>query len=167
RRVSESRGRAWAARYCESRIATRSPLDARRTARSCGCLAKSSWNFCRRSRVSATGGSGGWLRLSPIDSNRRAIFWLGPPPRAGCRRRLMKSTIELIRESPFFETLAPEDIDALAAHARMRSVAAGEVILRENDPAEALYMIVAGEGGLVLVRAPRRTPTLPTADAHS
>jgi CRP-like cAMP-binding protein/1-acyl-sn-glycerol-3-phosphate acyltransferase len=57
----------------------------------------------------------------------------------------MKSTTELIRESPFFETFAPADIDALAAHARMRSVAAGEVILRENEPAEALYMIVAGQ----------------------
>jgi CRP-like cAMP-binding protein/1-acyl-sn-glycerol-3-phosphate acyltransferase len=57
----------------------------------------------------------------------------------------MKSTTELIRKSPFFETFAPEDIDALAAHAGMRSVAAGEVILRENDPAEALYMIVAGQ----------------------
>jgi CRP-like cAMP-binding protein/1-acyl-sn-glycerol-3-phosphate acyltransferase len=57
----------------------------------------------------------------------------------------MKSATELIRESAFFETFTPEDIDALAAHARMRSVAAGEVILRENDPAEALYMIVAGQ----------------------
>ena len=57
----------------------------------------------------------------------------------------MKSTTELIRESPFFETFAPKDIDALAAHAGMRSVAAGEVIVRENDPAEALYMIVAGK----------------------
>jgi CRP-like cAMP-binding protein len=57
----------------------------------------------------------------------------------------MKSTTELIRESPFFETFAPEDIDALAAHARMQSIAAGEVILRENDSAEALYMIVAGQ----------------------
>jgi CRP-like cAMP-binding protein/1-acyl-sn-glycerol-3-phosphate acyltransferase len=57
----------------------------------------------------------------------------------------MKSTTELIWESPFFETFAPKDVDALAAHAGMRSVAAGEVILRENDPAEALYMIVAGK----------------------
>jgi CRP/FNR family cyclic AMP-dependent transcriptional regulator len=56
----------------------------------------------------------------------------------------MKSTIELLRESPFFETFAPDDIDALAGHALMRRVPAGEVILRENEPAEALYMIVAG-----------------------
>ena len=57
----------------------------------------------------------------------------------------MKSTTELIRESPFFETFAPKDIDALAAHAGMRCVTAGRVIVRENDPAEALYMIVAGQ----------------------
>jgi CRP-like cAMP-binding protein len=74
----------------------------------------------------------------------------------------MKSTIELIRESPFFETFAPEDIDALAAHARMRSVAAGELILRENDPAEALYMIVAGQ-----VRLSFETPEALTAPRTS
>jgi CRP-like cAMP-binding protein/1-acyl-sn-glycerol-3-phosphate acyltransferase len=57
----------------------------------------------------------------------------------------MKSTRELLQESPFFETFAPGDIDALAGHAVMRSVPAGDVILRENEPAEALYMIVAGK----------------------
>ena len=51
----------------------------------------------------------------------------------------MKSTRELLRESPFFETFAPDDIDALAAHATMRDVPAGEVILWENEPAEALF----------------------------
>lgn len=56
----------------------------------------------------------------------------------------MESTIELIRESPFFETFAQEDLEALAAHATMGGVAAGKVILREGEAAEALYMIVAG-----------------------
>ncbi|MGA7902299.1 MAG: cyclic nucleotide-binding domain-containing protein, partial [Terrimicrobiaceae bacterium] len=57
----------------------------------------------------------------------------------------MKSTRELLRESPFFETFAPDDIDALAAHAAIRNVSAGEAILRENEPAEALFMIVMGK----------------------
>jgi CRP-like cAMP-binding protein/1-acyl-sn-glycerol-3-phosphate acyltransferase len=57
----------------------------------------------------------------------------------------VKSTAELIRESPFFETFTSVDIDALAAHARMQAVAAGELILREDDPAEELYMIVTGQ----------------------
>ena len=57
----------------------------------------------------------------------------------------MKSTRELLRESPFFETFAPDDIDALAGHATMCNVSAGEVILRENEPAEAIFMIVAGK----------------------
>ena len=57
----------------------------------------------------------------------------------------MKSTRELLRESPFFETFAPDDIDALAGHAATRNVSAGEVILRENEPAEALFMIVTGK----------------------
>ena len=74
----------------------------------------------------------------------------------------MKSTTELIRESPFFETFAPEDIDELAAHAEMRSFAAGEVILRENDPSEALFMIVAGQ-----VRLSFETPEALTAPRTS
>jgi CRP-like cAMP-binding protein/1-acyl-sn-glycerol-3-phosphate acyltransferase len=74
----------------------------------------------------------------------------------------MKSTTELIRESPFFETFAPEDIDALAAHAGLRSIAAGDVILRENDPAEALYMIVAGQ-----VRLSFETPEALTGPRRS
>ena len=57
----------------------------------------------------------------------------------------MKSTREILRESPFFETFAPDDIDALAGDAVMRNVSAGEVILRENEPAEALFMIVTGK----------------------
>ena len=60
----------------------------------------------------------------------------------------MKSIADLLRESPFFEAFSPADIEALAAHAVMRSVAAGDVILRENEPAEALYMIVTGKVSL-------------------
>ena len=70
----------------------------------------------------------------------------------------MKSTRELLRESPFFETFAPDDIDALAAHAAMRDVSAGEVILRENEPAEALFMIVMGK-----VRLSFEPPRVPLA----
>jgi CRP-like cAMP-binding protein/1-acyl-sn-glycerol-3-phosphate acyltransferase len=57
----------------------------------------------------------------------------------------MKSTTELLRQSPFFEIFEPDDIDALAGHAVMRSARAGDIILRENEPAEALYMIVTGK----------------------
>jgi CRP-like cAMP-binding protein len=57
----------------------------------------------------------------------------------------MKSTAELLQESPFFETFAPRDIDALAGHAVMCSVPTEKVIVRENEPAEALYMMVAGK----------------------
>jgi CRP-like cAMP-binding protein/1-acyl-sn-glycerol-3-phosphate acyltransferase len=57
----------------------------------------------------------------------------------------MKSTAELLRASPFFETFGPSDIDALAMHAVMRSVPAEKIIVRENEPAETLYMIVAGK----------------------
>ena len=57
----------------------------------------------------------------------------------------MKSTAELLQESPFFETFAPRDIEALAGHGVMCSVPTEKVIVRENEPAETLYMIVAGK----------------------
>lgn len=57
----------------------------------------------------------------------------------------MKTTRELIADSPFFETFSNDDIDALAAHAETQNVAAGDVILREDDPADVLYMIVTGK----------------------
>jgi CRP/FNR family transcriptional regulator, cyclic AMP receptor protein len=57
----------------------------------------------------------------------------------------MKTIGELLQESPFFETFPPADIDELAGHAARRSVPAGEVIVRENEPAEALYMMISGK----------------------
>jgi CRP-like cAMP-binding protein/1-acyl-sn-glycerol-3-phosphate acyltransferase len=57
----------------------------------------------------------------------------------------MKPTRDLLRESPFFETFPLDDIDALAAHAAIRDIRAREVILRENEPAEALFLIVSGK----------------------
>ncbi|KAF5406880.1 MAG: hypothetical protein Udaeo2_30310 [Candidatus Udaeobacter sp.] len=57
------------------------------------------------------------------------------------RGRLMKSTTELIRNRRF-ETFPPKT-STLAA--REMRVSRREVILREGESAEALYMIVAGQ----------------------
>ena len=78
--------------------------------------------------------------------------------------RLMKSTTELIRESPFFETFAPQDIDALAAHARMRSVAAGEV--RPNHVSTSDSLMPSSESVGTSGRAGMRDGTV-TANART
>jgi CRP-like cAMP-binding protein len=57
----------------------------------------------------------------------------------------MKSFAELLLSSPFFEHFPEADIQALAAHARTESVQAGCPILREDDRADVLYMLVAGK----------------------
>ena len=57
----------------------------------------------------------------------------------------MKSFADLLLSSPFFEHFPEADIHALAAHARMESFQAGCPILREDDPADVLYMLVVGK----------------------
>jgi len=56
----------------------------------------------------------------------------------------MKGTLDLLRESPFFETFVLEDLVYLAGHARVESYRAGAVILCENEPADTLYMLLVG-----------------------
>jgi CRP-like cAMP-binding protein len=57
----------------------------------------------------------------------------------------MKSFAQLLLSSPFFEHFPETDIHALAAHARMETVQAGCPIVRQNDSADVLYMLVVGE----------------------
>jgi len=57
----------------------------------------------------------------------------------------MKSFAQLLLSSPFFEHFPETDIQALAAHARLESVEAGCPILREDDCADVLYMLVVGK----------------------
>ncbi len=56
----------------------------------------------------------------------------------------MKSVLQQLRESPFFEGFPDEDLVALAAHARSETIESGQPILREGAPADALYMLVVG-----------------------
>jgi CRP-like cAMP-binding protein/1-acyl-sn-glycerol-3-phosphate acyltransferase len=57
----------------------------------------------------------------------------------------MKSFAQLLLSSPFFEHFPETDIHSLAAHARMESVQAGCPIVRQDDRADVLYMLVVGE----------------------
>jgi CRP-like cAMP-binding protein/1-acyl-sn-glycerol-3-phosphate acyltransferase len=57
----------------------------------------------------------------------------------------MKSFADLLLSSPFFEQFPDSDIQALAAHTRMVIVQAGCSIVREDERADLLYMLVVGK----------------------
>ncbi len=66
------------------------------------------------------------------------------PSPAACRA--------LLEDSLFLDGLDPAWLDALAAHARPRRVAAGEILYREGDPTQRLTLLVSG---LVEIRVRR------------
>jgi len=57
-------------------------------------------------------------------------------------------TPELLRQYAHFASLAPEALHKLASIADEQTVAAGQTIFAESDPAEYLYLIVRGEVNL-------------------
>lgn len=57
----------------------------------------------------------------------------------------MKTILELLTGSPFFESFDPRHLERLAAHAKLMSFHKGDVLFREHDAAEALYMLVVGK----------------------
>jgi len=57
-------------------------------------------------------------------------------------------TSDLLRRYSHFSQLSPESLEQLARMADEQTVAAGEPIFAESDPAEYLYLIVRGEVNL-------------------
>jgi signal transduction histidine kinase len=51
---------------------------------------------------------------------------------------------ELLRRLPLFASLSEEDLDRLYEMAETVSVASGEVLLREGDPGDAVYVVLDG-----------------------
>ncbi len=52
---------------------------------------------------------------------------------------------EVLRRSPLFEMLSEAEIDVLAELSRPRRFAAGEVVFREGDAGDALFVLASGE----------------------
>jgi CRP/FNR family transcriptional regulator, cyclic AMP receptor protein len=51
---------------------------------------------------------------------------------------------ELLASSEFFAAAAPDVIDSIAAHGRERSLIRGDVLFKEGDAADALYIVTRG-----------------------
>jgi signal transduction histidine kinase len=54
-------------------------------------------------------------------------------------------TIEALRAAPLFAGLADADLERLAATVERQTLAPGELLIREGDPGDAMYVVVSGE----------------------
>jgi signal transduction histidine kinase len=54
-------------------------------------------------------------------------------------------TMEALRAAPLFTGLSDADLQRLAATVERQSLAEGELLIREGDPGDAMYVIVSGE----------------------
>jgi CRP-like cAMP-binding protein len=59
---------------------------------------------------------------------------------------------QVLRSSPLFEMLSPPELEVLAELSRPRRFAAGEVVLREGDQGDTLYVLARGEVEVVARR---------------
>lgn len=59
--------------------------------------------------------------------------------------------IEVLRSVPLFKQLPEEDIQAFAALTRQRTYPKGSVIVFEDDPGDALYLVAGGQVKVVLI----------------
>jgi flavin reductase (DIM6/NTAB) family NADH-FMN oxidoreductase RutF len=66
----------------------------------------------------------------------------------------------LLERAPVFSSLPKEILDAITGHGEERTFEAGELVVREGDPGDELYVILEGEA-----RAERKGNTLATFEA--
>ncbi|TME33319.1 MAG: cyclic nucleotide-binding domain-containing protein [Chloroflexi bacterium] len=55
------------------------------------------------------------------------------------------TTLDALRAAPLFAELPEEDLRRLAEMAQSMSLAQGELLLREGDPGDSMYVVVSGE----------------------
>jgi len=53
--------------------------------------------------------------------------------------------LDALRSAPLFAQLPDDDLSRLASMAEARSLAPGDLLLREGDPGDALYVVVSGD----------------------
>ena len=61
------------------------------------------------------------------------------------------SPIEVLRKVPLFAGLGENDLTAFAELTRERSYPKGSVIVFEDDPGDALYLVAAGQVKVVII----------------
>jgi CRP/FNR family cyclic AMP-dependent transcriptional regulator len=71
--------------------------------------------------------------------------------------------LDVLRRSPLFEMLSQPELEVLAELSRQRRFAAGEVVFREGDAGDALFVLARGEVE-VLARGPGGDRVLATLE---
>ncbi len=61
------------------------------------------------------------------------------------------SPVEVLRKVPLFSGLGESDLSAFAELTRERSYPKGSVIVFEDDPGDALYLVAAGQVKVVII----------------
>src|SRR4026208_2226344 len=65
--------------------------------------------------------------------------------------RVALSPMEVLRKVPLFSGLGEADLAAFAELTRERSYPKGSVIVFEDDPGDALYLVAAGQVKVVII----------------
>jgi CRP-like cAMP-binding protein len=68
--------------------------------------------------------------------------------------------LEVLRRSPLFEMLSEAELQALAEVSRVRRFGAGEVVFREGDAGDALFILAQGEVDVVVRTGPQEERAL-------
>ena len=55
------------------------------------------------------------------------------------------STLDLLRESPFFEGMEQEHLEHFARHARMKTFEPEDHVIKQGEPATAFYVLASGK----------------------
>jgi CRP/FNR family transcriptional regulator, cyclic AMP receptor protein len=61
--------------------------------------------------------------------------------------------VETLREIRFLHDMAPEHLELIANHARVREFNENDVVFREGDPAESIYLVIFGNVSLEICAA--------------
>jgi CRP-like cAMP-binding protein len=77
------------------------------------------------------------------------------PPSQELVEQSRELALRALPSTPLFSELGPDALSPLIQRATLVSVEAGELVYRESDPANALYVIVSGAVAIVVGDAPR------------
>ena len=74
---------------------------------------------------------------------------------------------ELLAQIPLFDTLAAEDLDALAQRMTERAFKAGEVVFQKGDQGSSMYVVLSGAVQIFLPGGGPEEPRVVLKDART
>ena len=79
----------------------------------------------------------------------------------------LESDVETLRKIPFFAGLPTARLKLIAYTAEVMEFAPGEMIIRQGDPADAVYILTEGEADVSIRDVDGHEIKLPTMGRHS